>query len=541
MGIFKADQTHEHFPKLSRRGPTFVFPAGLLVVALLLEVCVPGVVAQTTDQRSLSEQIQNLTEAMARAQAQLQQSQQQLESLRAQLAMLQRQVAQNGTSPEGPEATTTESLPSSSSQDAASMAAAVQDIREQEAIHQTEIATQEQTKVESESKYPVKVTGLLLLNGFVNTKAVDLAATPTIAVPGSGSSGMSLQQTVLGIDARGPHVFGAASHADLRVDFDGNPASASLSSYSAYSNAANTLLRLRTAHAGLQWQRTDLEFSLDRLIFSPDAPSSLIAVAVPALAWSGNLWTWNPQITLAQDVDLPRSSRIRLQTGFVDVADAPLSPLVSPFVTPASALPTTGEQSRWPGVETRVALLGPATGSEREGSHLGVGGYFAPHDSVLLGRRFDSWAGSLDARLLLPGHLEFSGNSYRGQALGGLGGGAFKDFVYLVDSDTGGYYSRIVNDVGGWAQLKERLSERFEMNAAFGVDNAFARDLRGYDVAGGTAYQNLARNRTYTGNVIYNPSAYLLFSIEYRHLVSSPIVGLPAESDVVGLGAGYRF
>ena len=33
--------------------------------------------------------------------------------------------------------------------------------------------------------------------------------------------------------------------------------------------------------------------------------------------------------------------------------------------------------------------------------------------------------------------------------------------------------------------------------------------------------QNLARNRTFTGNVIYSPSAYLLFSLEYRRLESS--------------------
>jgi hypothetical protein len=53
--------------------------------------------------------------------------------------------------------------------------------------------------------------------------------------------------------------------------------------------------------------------------------------------------------------------------------------------------------------------------------------------------------------------------------------------------------------------------------------------------------QNLARNRTITGNVIYSPSAYLLFSLEYRHLESFPIVGLPAESDIIGVGAGYKF
>ena len=105
----------------------------------------------------------------------------------------------------------------------------------------------------------------------------------------------------------------------------------------------------------------------------------------------------------------------------------------------------------------------------------------------------------------------------------------------------GGYYFRTLDDVGGWAQLKEKLTERIELNAAFGLDNVFAHELRHYFVPGGTMYQNLARNRTYTGNVIFSPSAYLLFSLEYRYLESSPVDGMPASSNVIGLGAGYKF
>jgi hypothetical protein len=73
------------------------------------------------------------------------------------------------------------------------------------------------------------------------------------------------------------------------------------------------------------------------------------------------------------------------------------------------------------------------------------------------------------------------------------------------------------------------------------MDDVFAGELRPYAVTGGSMYQNLARNRTYTGNMIYSPSAYLLFSLEYRHLESSPVVGLPAQSNIIGVGAGYRF
>jgi hypothetical protein len=220
----------------------------------------------------------------------------------------------------------------------------------------------------------------------------------------------------------------------------------------------------------------------------------------------------------------------------IDAGDAPLSPILN---LPAGTVPPSGtEQSRWPGVEARVARMRQERDLER--NHFGVGGYFAPHRSSL-GHGFDSWAGTLDAKLLLPARLQFTGSFYRGLALGGLGGGAYKDFAYRYDEDTGGYYFRPLDDVGGWAQLKEKLNERLEFNAAFGADNVFASELRPYFNPNASTAQNLARNRTYTGNIIFSPSAYLLFSLEYRHLESSPVIGPPAESNIVGLAAGYKF
>jgi len=508
------------------------------LLAVSYGLFIPGAYAQNATPPNLSEQLQKLTEAMARTQAQVEQSQHELDEMRRQVNALQALMAQSGSSAQGtsPAAATPEAISATSQPPSTTTSADIDEIRERQAIDEAQIRTQDQTKVESESKYPVKVTGLLLLNGFVNTKQVDTAPTPALAIPGPGSSGASLQQTVLGIDARGPHFFGARSYADLSVDFDGNPSSLSATtSYTGYGPSNATLLRLRTAHAGLQWQHTQAYFSLDRPIFSPDTPTSLTAVAEPSLAWSGNLWTWNPQLGVTQDLPVG-SHAIRLQGALVDVGDAPWpAPPISAVTggTPA----TTAEQSRWPGAETRVALLGSKLD---EGSHLGFGGYFAPHLSPL-GNRFDAWAGTLDAKLLLPYRLAFSGSFYRGEALGGLGGGGFKDFTYIAGSLPGEYYFRPLDDVGGWAQLKEKLSERLEFNVAFGLDNVFSKELRPYAITGGTIYQNLARNRTFTGNIIYNPSAYLLFSLEYRRLESSPVNGPAAGSNIIGVGAGYRF
>ena len=114
----------------------------------------------------------------------------------------------------------------------------------------------------------------------MNTAQVDDPVTPTLVLEGPGSTGASLRQTVLGIDARGPRVFNARTHADVRVDFDG----ASLSNSTA-SSYAGGLLRLRTAHASLNWEHTEAFFSLDQAIVAPTSQVLLLRLRCPR--WHG--------------------------------------------------------------------------------------------------------------------------------------------------------------------------------------------------------------------------------------------------------------
>ena len=508
--------------------PSLSWKGASPLLLLLLLWPVRTLRAQDTDQQALAQKVQQLTDAMARTQAQLEESQRQLEEIRRQLDALRVQM-QQGTSA----ATTTKPAPSTNA--SSSSSSAIDDIRERQAMQEAQIATHEQAKVESVSKYPVKVTGLLLLNGFANSGAVDMPATPTATLPGGGTTGASVRQTILGFDARGPHIFGAQSSADLRVDFDGTPASTITSS--TYDNSNATLLRLRTAHVRLQWNHTEAYFSLDRPIINPDSPSSLTAVAEPALAWSGNLYAWNPQLGVTQDMDLPGGHALRLQAALIDPGDAPASAAVVSGGNTSSIQPTATESSRYPGLEARVALLGSRT--DDDSNHIGFGGYFSPHLSSI-GRSFDSWAATLDARVHLPLKLELTGNFYRGLGLGGLGGDAYKDFAYSEKSD-GSYYFRALSDVGGWTELKRRFGQRFEVNAALGIDNVFANDLRRYAYIGAPLYLDLARNRTFTGNVIYSPTAYLLFSVEYRRLNSWQLSGPSAGANITGVAVGYKF
>jgi len=500
--------------------------------------CGPSaLVAQSPDPQAVAQQIQDLKAAVATTQAQLEQSQLQLEQMKQRLNALELQVAQGGYGSTTPRPDTASS-PSTPRQDAVKdLAAAVDDIREQQSMQAAQIATHDQTKLESESRYPIKITGLLLFNAFVNTRAVDVPETPSASLFGPGSTGATVRQTILGFDARGPHLLGAESYADLRIDFDGTPQPESaVNTYpGAYSSNA-TFLRLRTAHAGLQWKHTGAYFSLDRPIFNPDAPTSLTAVAVPALAWSGNLWAWNPQLGVKQTIPLSPSRELQLEAALIDVGQSPVTPRL-PNLNAAGAVPTSAETSRWPGLDAHIALLGSAL--RESGNRIGIGGHVAPLRDPT-GRRFTSWAGTADAHFVLPAGLSFSANAYRGLALGGLGGGAYKDFLYYVEPATGTYYFRPLDDVGGWAELKDQVNQRLEFNAALGLDNGFANELRPYSIPGGNYYQNLARNRTATGNVIFKPSAFLLFSVEYRR-IKSWSVDRDWASDVIGMGAGFKF
>jgi len=156
-----------------------------------------------------------------------------------------------------------------------------------------------------------------------------------------------------------------------------------------------------------------------------------------------------------------------------------------------------------------------------------------------VGNAFDSWAGALDLRIPFSSRIELKGNFYRGQGLGGLGGGMYKN--YLHRTIEGESYFQALDDVGGWAQWKEKINSRLELNEAFGLDNVPAHQLWPYAYGSSGAYFDLARNRTYTANAIYSPSAYLLFSLEYRKIQTSPVNAAGVSSDIIGIAAGYKF
>jgi hypothetical protein len=98
-----------------------------------------------------------------------------------------------------------------------------------------------------------------------------------------------------------------------------------------------------------------------------------------------------------------------------------------------------------------------------------------------------------------------------------------------------------VNSVGGWTQLKVRATNKLEFNGAFGVDNPYAANLRGFPLSPSYFPAVLLQNRSGLFNFIYRPRSDLLFSAEYRRLRTFDLDAGSPTADQMNLMMGILF
>jgi hypothetical protein len=373
---------------------------------------------------------------------------------------------------------------------------------------------QYQTKVESASKYRLRVSGIVLMNLFSNRGVVDNIDFPMLAyarpaIDSGGSFGATLRQSEIGFETFGPTVAGAKTRADLQLDLAGG--------FPYVPNGINSgMVRLRTGTMRLDWANTSVVAGQDAIFFSPNSPTSFASLAVPALSAAGNLWAWVPQIRVEHRVTLGEGSILILQGGILD----PLSG-EAPGTTPGASYyrqAGPGEESRQPAYATRIAWTHNLYGQPLR---VGVAGYYSRQDYGFR-RNVDAWAGMTDIDLPLHRQFSLSGKFYRGKGLGGLYGAIGQSALFSGNPTSPGTEVRGLNSVGGWAQLKYRPANKWEFNAAFGMDNPYATDLEyfPYSLLYGGGNATLARNQASFVNMIYRPRSDLLFSAEYRHLTT---------------------
>jgi len=481
----------------------------MLAVACLASI---GCVAQDTSNGA--EELARVSRELKETRSELVESRRQIEELRLGLEELRNQTQSNH--PSGNE------TPGSAEP---SVAAADQDV----GFLAAKVAELHQDKVESASKFPVKLSGLVLFNPYRNSGSFDIQDLPSLAFPTSpgfadGSIGATLRQTVLGIDATGPKLFGARSSASLAIDFAGGSPTTSY-------GVASGLVRLRTVQFSLDWEKASIRIGQDAPFFSPLSPTSYATMLEPAMAWSGNLWVWTPQIEIERRLALGSHCFLVLQGGLLD----PLTEEEPPF---QGRIPTAGEATRIPALAGRIAI--DRSSAAHAPFTIGFAAYRARQRYQTF-NQIDSWTVNGDLRVPFGKHLELSGEWYSGQAVGGLGGGIWTSVVYPESSAP---YTAVhpLRSTGGWLQLKVRPVTRFQINGAVGQDENFGEDLRFFPTPfAGSHFVALKKNHTDFLNFIYEPNSFLLFAVEYRHLFTAPALGENASGEHLNLAAGVRF
>src|SRR5882762_5180454 len=198
-----------------------------------------------------------------------------------------------------------------------------------------------QVKVEASQRFPIRLTGMALVNAFYNSKLNGGSDNPAIAsqAPGGAAGGATWRQTILGLDYRGPQtLWNGKIHGSIFMDFFGGA-----------NTPTNNLLRLRTADFTLDWQTRSLTVAQDKAIIATREPASLAQVGIGPLTGAGNLWLWEPQIRFEQRIRMGErtgvSMRIRVVQTFETSAAVP------------AAFAATLERYR-PGLEGRFELFG---------------------------------------------------------------------------------------------------------------------------------------------------------------------------------------
>jgi uncharacterized coiled-coil protein SlyX len=490
--------------------------------------------------RQLQAQVQALTSKLTDLEAAEQSSHEDAKELRRELALTQSQLAASANAPNptsassDPQPADGQGSPQSSSAPPTAPEQMTTDQRlakleENQQFIDAKVNEQHQDKVESGSKYRVRLSGMVLLNMFDNRGSVDSVDVPEIALePDSlsspGTFGGTLRQSQIGIEAFGPDIFGAHTSANIKFHFAGGfPETPN--------GVATGLVRLRTGTIRFDWANTSVVAGQDYLFFAPLAPTSLASMAVPALSYAGNLWAWTPQVRVEHRVALSESSTLTLEGGILDSFSGDI-----PYST-TERYPSWGEESGQPAYAARVALSRRAFG---EDITLGAGGYYG-RQYWGSDRNVDGWAGMADLTLPLGKYFDLTGEFYRGRALGGLGGGIGQDVVMsgsLLDPAT---VVRGLDSMGGWVQLKYKATPKLQFNAALGDDNPFASQLRQYSSTPSYYGVLLSRNLSPFVNFIYQLRSDVMFSVEYRHLKTFELDDDAYSANHINISLGYIF
>ena len=374
-------------------------------------------------------------------------------------------------------------------------------------VIQAQVAEQAQTKVESNSHFPVKIFGNIVSNTFFNTGEANWLDSPNI-VPGNpaaslpkGSFSSSLRQSRFGAIVEGPAIGSMRSTGFVAMDFFGGIPN--------FQNGqVMGIPRLLYAFARFEGERTAIEVGQDQMILAPRNPTSLSAMAFPELFRSGNLYLRVPQARIEQKFGKGKAGQWQAMIGM-------LAPVAGDFVSDSlTFVPPNlaGERSRRPAIQGRLAWSrwNAETG---QGLEIGLSGHTGTERYVTGSVPSRAAAVDFDARV---GRLGFSGEWFVGENIDAFGGSV----------------SQRAKSLGGFLEARLAATQKLDFNLGFGTDQLIDRN---------SFPAPLLRNPCFFSNVIYRLTPEVATSFEYRWLSTIPAQGAARQNNHFGIVLAYSF
>jgi len=340
------------------------------------------------------------------------------------------------------------------------------------------------SKVEAAEKFPLRISGLVLMNSYLYRGQTGGAELPMLALTGLpvNSGGGTFRNTQLAFLYSSPKgLWGSQVTGRLQLDLFGGSL-----------NIQNHLARIRTSNITLNWTRRSLTFAIDKPIFSPRDPDSLSQLGIPLLANSGNLWLWQPQVRYEERFQFTESTGLRARMGVYQTNET-----LAGVPTGVKLAPSR------PAFQGRFEFFHNTPGGRRfelaPGFHLS--------QSHVSGQNVTSYAASLDWLVPLAPRLDWTGFAFSGQDLTGLGIAAIHQSFALRPGSVLPVRSR-----GGWTQLTLHAAAALDLNLLGGIQDDVNRDL---------ADNGVARNLTYGANLRFHLAPNVVLGPEILQIRST--------------------
>jgi hypothetical protein len=381
---------------------------------------------------------------------------------------------------------------------------ATQPIQEQLEVQDRRIAELDQVKVGSDHRLPVTLTGTVLFNAYLNGQASGGSQNPVTASATTRrvGAGATLRQTILGLKFDGPTIFASGRISGAAyMDFFGG------------GTGLDQFFRLRTARLDADWKNTSVTFAFDKPLVAQRDPDSLAQVGLSPLTGAGNLWLWQPQVRVERRLGFGEQSGMRAQFSVYQTAEAGTG--LSPDYGDSLAV------SR-PGYEGRFEFWGRHGDSQR----IEIAPGFHASSTRVLGQSVPSRIFTLDWLIRPASRVDLTGTFFQGQNVGVIGG---------LRQGVSVYRDRLpsaVDSIGGWAQLKVRLTPRLSWNAFGGQEDDRNRQL---DPG------RIAKNQSYGTNLMYRWGSNVITSMEAAQVRTTYLGSGTRVNPHYDLAIGYLF